>query len=43
MWGEAFAADLLLGYDWWGYLQDDVLLGNISARFVFHRNKETKP
>ena len=31
MWGEAFASDLLVGYDWWGYLQDDVLLGNLSA------------
>lgn len=31
MWGTAFAEDLLVGYDWWGYLQDDVLLGNLSA------------
>lgn len=31
MWGDAFGADLLAGYDWWGYMQDDVLLGDMSA------------
>jgi hypothetical protein len=25
---------MLVGYDWWGYLQDDVPLGNLSARYV---------
>jgi hypothetical protein len=31
LWGEAFGADLLAGYDWWGYMQDDVLLGDLTA------------
>mmetsp|Transcript_63142 Transcript_63142/g.104995 ORF Transcript_63142/g.104995 Transcript_63142/m.104995 type:complete len:438 (+) Transcript_63142:189-1502(+) len=30
LWGEAFA-DLLDGYRWWGYAQEDILLGNLSA------------
>lgn len=34
MWGEAFGADLLAGYDWWGYLQDDVLLGDLTAEWA---------
>ena len=29
--GEAFARDLLAPYAWWGWLQEDVLLGNLSA------------
>ena len=30
MLGEAFASDLLQPYDWWGYLQEDLLIGNLS-------------
>ena len=30
MWGEAFS-DWLAGYDWWGYLQEDVLLGRLAG------------
>ena len=29
MWGEAFEDSLLRGYTWWGYLQEDVLLGDL--------------
>lgn len=32
MWGEAFE-DLLDDYAWWGYAQEDLLLGNVS-RFI---------
>jgi hypothetical protein len=31
MWGEAFSSDLLSGYEWWGYMQDDLLLGDMTA------------
>lgn len=32
MWGLAFA-DLLAGYDWWGYLQEDLVVGDLRAAF----------
>ena len=28
--GEVFAEDILRPYDWWGYLQEDILLGQLS-------------
>jgi len=31
MWGEVFADSLLRGYEWWGYLQEDVLLGDVTV------------
>jgi len=30
MWGEALS-DLLQGYEWWGYMQEDLLIGNLST------------
>lgn len=30
MWGETFEEDLLQGYAWWGYLQEDTLVGNLA-------------
>ena len=31
MLGEAFEQDLLRGYDFWGWLQEDVLVGNLRT------------
>ena len=41
MWGEVFADSLLRGYEWWGYLQEDVLLGDVTvciSPYVFPMN-----
>ncbi|KAL1500257.1 hypothetical protein AB1Y20_012925 [Prymnesium parvum] len=35
MWGEAFA-DVLADYHWWGYAQEDVILGNLSHFITPH-------
>ena len=37
MWGEAFAADLLRGFEWWGYLQEDVIVGDLRALIPPHK------
>ena len=31
LWGETFGDTILRGYEWWGYLQEDVLLGDLLA------------